>query len=469
MASGDAVPVPRKNTAYRVTFPIYDADGDLVTGATGLDSEISKDGGTFADATSEATEIATSSGMYYLDLTNTEMNADTVAIIVKTSSAGAKTTVLVLYPEEAGDIRVDAVMISGDSAAADNLEAMFDGTGYAGGTIKLGVDATSISGDSTAADKLEALMDGLLNNTAQAGAAGTVTLNSGAVATDDYYNGFIILITGGTGVGQARLITDYVGSTKVATISPNWATNPDATSTFILFPMGALGLATTALSNIKAMFDGTGYAGGTIPLDTNVKQVSGDATAADNLEAEYDGTGFKSYLRRSTAQAGAAGTITLDASASATDDLYNGLTVAIVSGTGAGQARLISDYVGSTKVATVSTSWATNPDATSVFLILPPGRVSVDVPVKKNTALSNFAFLMIDSTDDIAGKTGLTVTATRSIDGGAFASCTNSVTEVSNGVYKINLSAADLNGDVIILKFTATGANTTFERIVTTT
>ena len=44
------------------------ADGDLVTGAASLDSEISKDGGTFADVTAEATEIATNSGMYYLDL-----------------------------------------------------------------------------------------------------------------------------------------------------------------------------------------------------------------------------------------------------------------------------------------------------------------------------------------------------------------------------------------------------------------
>lgn len=106
MASGDATAIPVKNQAYRISFPILDADGDLVTGATGLDSEVSKDGGTFADVTAEATEIATSSGMYFLDLTAAEMNADTVAIIVKTSSSGAKTTPIVLYPNEDGDIDV---------------------------------------------------------------------------------------------------------------------------------------------------------------------------------------------------------------------------------------------------------------------------------------------------------------------------------------------------------------------------
>jgi hypothetical protein len=103
MASTDAKYFPTKNVAFRVVFPILDADGDLVTGATGLDSEVSKDQGTFADCTNEATEIATSSGIYYLDLTSTEMNADCVAVIVKTSSSGAKTTVLTFYPLEAGD------------------------------------------------------------------------------------------------------------------------------------------------------------------------------------------------------------------------------------------------------------------------------------------------------------------------------------------------------------------------------
>ena len=96
-ASGDASPRPLYRVAYRVTFPIFDATGALVTGATSPDSEVSKDGGTFADATNEAAEIATSSGMYYLDLTASEMAARTVAIIVK--SGTGKTTPIVLYPE----------------------------------------------------------------------------------------------------------------------------------------------------------------------------------------------------------------------------------------------------------------------------------------------------------------------------------------------------------------------------------
>ena len=85
--------------------------------------------------------------------------------------------------------------------------------------------------------------------------------------------------------------------------------------------------------------------------------------------------GYLQAVRSSTAQAGAAGTITLDASASAVDDFYINQVVHIISGTGAGQSKIISDYTGSSKVADVNDNWATNPDNTSVFVIYPFGSV----------------------------------------------------------------------------------------------
>jgi phage baseplate assembly protein W len=88
------------------------------------------------------------------------------------------------------------------------------------------------------------------------------------------------------------------------------------------------------------------------------------------------------------------------------------------------------------------------------------------IRVSKNTALSNFEFFMRDSSDHVSGKTGLTVTSERSIDGGALASTTNSATEVGNGIYKINLSAADLNGDVVTFRFTGTGADPTVVTLI---
>ena len=83
-----------------------------------------------------------------------------------------------------------------------------------------------------------------------------------------------------------------------------------------------------------------------------------------------------------------------------------------------------------------------------------------DLPsgVKRNVELANFEFLMLDSIDRVSPKTGLTVTAEISKDGGAFAACDNSVSEISSGVYKITVTQAEMNASIVTLKFTATGA-----------
>lgn len=81
--------------------------------------------------------------------------------------------------------------------------------------------------------------------------------------------------------------------------------------------------------------------------------------------------------------------------------------------------------------------------------------------VKRNTALNNFMVWMEDSGTPGVGKTGLTFsagTAQISVDGGAFANLTNTVTAVSNGWYKVDLTAAELNGYVIAFKFIVSGA-----------
>lgn len=76
------------------------------------------------------------------------------------------------------------------------------------------------------------------------------------------------------------------------------------------------------------------------------------------------------WLRVGNAQAGAAGSeIKLDTNASTTNDYYNDSIVCLISGTGAGQARVITGYNGGTRIATVDSSWSTNPDATTVYAI----------------------------------------------------------------------------------------------------
>ena len=69
------------------------------------------------------------------------------------------------------------------------------------------------------------------------------------------------------------------------------------------------------------------------------------------------------------AQAGNANSITLAATASATNDIYKGQKISICGGTGDGQTRGVASYNGTTKVATVARNWTVAPDVTSVYRI----------------------------------------------------------------------------------------------------
>ena len=78
---------------------------------------------------------------------------------------------------------------------------------------------------------------------------------------------------------------------------------------------------------------------------------------------------------------------------------------------------------------------------------------------KKNTAYSNLTFEMLDTADGRTRKTGETVSGNVSLDGAAFAGLTNSVSEIgSSGRYKVDLAAADVNGDHVHLYFTASNS-----------
>lgn len=75
--------------------------------------------------------------------------------------------------------------------------------------------------------------------------------------------------------------------------------------------------------------------------------------------------------------------------------------------------------------------------------------------LKQSTTYSRM-FLMVDSTDHVTGKTGLTVTVTLSKAGAAFGAAGATITEVSSGWYKAALTTTDTNtlGD---LAFHCTG------------
>lgn len=75
--------------------------------------------------------------------------------------------------------------------------------------------------------------------------------------------------------------------------------------------------------------------------------------------------------------------------------------------------------------------------------------------IAKNEALPKFDFLMVLSSDHISGATGKTVTGQISKDGGVFTAITNTITEVSGGMYTIasGFTQTEMNANVITLQF----------------
>ncbi len=83
----------------------------------------------------------------------------------------------------------------------------------------------------------------------------------------------------------------------------------------------------------------------------------------------------------------------------------------------------------------------------------------------RNHNLNNFSFVMYDTNG--SPKTGLSITGYVKLDGAAFVPITNSPSEVSNGVYEVDLAAADLDGRICMFRMTAAGAVDTFFSLVT--
>ena len=153
------------------------------------------------------------------------VGTDAMACVSPTWQGGPET--LDTDQEVTGALDVGAPIVGGGGASF-STSVYLKGSGT-GGT------APEFSAALKAAGLALTTLAAAVTGTAQAGAASTITLAAGASATNDFYKGEVIYTTGGTGSGQTRVITGYVGSTKVATVTPAWTTTPDATTTYSVY------------------------------------------------------------------------------------------------------------------------------------------------------------------------------------------------------------------------------------------
>lgn len=214
-------------------------------------------------------------------------------------------------------------------------------------------------------------------------------------------------------------------------------------------------------------------------LAVDVHRISGDTAAADNAESFFDGTGYagtNNVIPTVTTVTGiAAGGITAasiatdaidsDAiAASAVTEIQSGLATAASLSTVEGKIDTIDTNVDSILVDTNSIESKVDIiDGIVDDILQDTGTTGVVIAgsqifIKRNVALPNFMFVMTSATTHVP-TSGLTVSGEISIDGGAFAAFSNSVVEVSDGWYKINITQAETNGAIIAIRFTATGAD----------
>ena len=350
-----------KGVAYTRLFKLI-ASSDhlsLLTGASPT-VNLSKAGAAFGAAGGSVAEVA--NGWYKVSLNTTDTNtAGDLAFYITAASADDTDFCDQVYDPAVANLGVNLVNWKGTAVASPATAGI--------------PDVNTKNWDNVAVGAVPPDAIFLRSGTAQAGGASTITLDAGASAVNNFYDAATIFIRSGTGAGQTNTIVSYVGSTKVATVGVAWATVPDATSVFTIAAFGPVTATVSGLVTANVtQWNGTPVASPAtagIP-DINVKNW-GNGAVAGAIPPDVI------FLHSGTAQAGGASSITLDAGAAAVNSFYNTATIFIRGGTGAGQTNSITNYVGSTKVATVGVAWGTVPDNTSVFTIAAFGPVQATV------------------------------------------------------------------------------------------
>jgi hypothetical protein len=145
---------------------------------------------------------------------------------------------------------------------------------YVGSTKRAYVDRVWATNPTSATYLINAgklTVDVLAAGVAAAGGASSITLDANAVATAEYYDGAIVQIVSGTGIGQSRVITGYTAA-RVATVADAWAVQPTSSSVYIVRGLGDV--------EVGVNNDKTGYALASTAV--NVTAIDGQATNGYN-------------------------------------------------------------------------------------------------------------------------------------------------------------------------------------------
>lgn len=351
-------------------------------------------------------------GYYRLDLPNAAIAASKGRSVVVTLGGATNMAPCDLEIELTGWDNQDAVhgglSALPNTAVTTNASLLTSGTGTDQLSVTSGrVDAGKLLGTAISTPATAGILDVNVKN-----------INNVAAATPGAAGGVFIAGTNAATTVTTALTTTFTGNLTGSVGSVT----------------GAVGSVTGAVGSV------TGNVGGNVV--GSVASVTARVTAnADQLAGQTV-----------TAAAG----VTFPTSVASPTNITAGTITTVTNLTNAPTA---GDLTATMKTSVTTAATAATPTVTV-------GAVAAAASnIKKNTSF-DISFPMTDSTNHLPA-TGLTVTATRSIDGAAYGACVNAVTEVGAGTYNIVFAAADTNGNSIMYKFTAASSDTRLLEVIT--
>ena len=166
-------------------------------------------------------------GMYKVAITAAENTADVVTLCGKSSTSGVTISPVTWTNITNADADVAAILVDTGTTlnnavnTIDNVvDAILVDTAVLGAS-PIAANVTQVNGVAAAAVAQAAGAATIAVGTVLTGSTTSlIKLHTDFSSVDDFYNNKRLIFTDGALAGQSRLITDYVGSTRVATVDP---------------------------------------------------------------------------------------------------------------------------------------------------------------------------------------------------------------------------------------------------------
>jgi hypothetical protein len=198
-----------------------------ITGINSLTSSLLVSSSTTATTSNTTGAVLLAGGLAISNTTDASSSANGGTFTTAGGAAIAKSLYVGLNLSVAGDLMVSGTTTTIESVTTvieDNTLLLNSGPAGSGRDAGFLAQRYQVANDAGTGD---VVIDTAKTSFALDDATSTtITLPAGANATNDYYNNWWVKVTSGVGVDNVRQITDYDGTTKVATLASAFTDTP---------------------------------------------------------------------------------------------------------------------------------------------------------------------------------------------------------------------------------------------------